>query len=80
MLNLPVPFPLAALTAALQARAACVQQSVLGYYRIPASADQPLDVVVNPQGLQARSEVRPSFRCQCCVLLCGLCLGGRRWT
>lgn len=31
---------------------------LLGYYRIPATADKPLDVVINPLGLEVRSQVR----------------------
>ncbi len=42
----------------MQARAVSVHQILVGYYRIPSSGDQPLEVVVNPPGLQTRSEVR----------------------
>ena len=42
----------------LQARAASVRQVLLGYYRIPGSNAKPLDLVVNPQGLELRSQVR----------------------
>ncbi|GAB4820157.1 hypothetical protein N2152v2_007203 [Parachlorella kessleri] len=56
----------------LQARAVAVQQILLGYYRIPSSSDQPLDVVVNPNGLEARSEriawTRGDGRCKLLTL------------
>lgn len=42
----------------LQARAASVRQIVLGWYRIPSTASQPLEMVVNPMGLKERSKVR----------------------
>lgn len=37
-----------------------MHQIALGYFRVPSRGDQPLEVVVNPQGLRARSEVRTS--------------------
>eukprot|EP00887_Chlorella_sp_A99_P004191 scaffold23.g4191.t1 len=43
---------------ALQQRAASVRQVLLGYYRLPATADQPLEVVVNPQGAEARTRLQ----------------------
>lgn len=42
----------------LQQRAASVRQVLLGYYRLPATADQPLEVVVNPQGAEARTRLQ----------------------
>ncbi|KAL4430537.1 hypothetical protein ABPG77_005777 [Micractinium sp. CCAP 211/92] len=42
----------------LQARAASVRQIVMGYYRIPASVSEPLEMVVNPQGLEERSKLQ----------------------
>ncbi|KAL4421226.1 hypothetical protein ABPG75_010517 [Micractinium tetrahymenae] len=45
--------------AQLQARAASVRQVLLGYYRLPTSAKDPLDLVANPQGLAERSKARP---------------------
>ena len=42
----------------LQARAASVRQVLLGYYRIPATPSQPLELVINPQGLEERTRVR----------------------
>lgn len=35
-----------------------MQQVLLGYYRIPSSGGKPLEVVINPQGLEARTKVR----------------------
>lgn len=40
---------------ALQARVASVRQMLMGYYRLPATAEQPLEVVVNPQGEELRT-------------------------
>ncbi|KAL4425987.1 hypothetical protein ABPG75_010003 [Micractinium tetrahymenae] len=44
--------------AQLQARAASVRQILMGWYRIPASVSQPLEMVVNPQGLEERLQLR----------------------
>ena len=56
----------------LQARAASVRQVLMGYYRIPASPEEPLEVGVNPQGSEARSERvvwnRGDSRCKLIVM------------
>lgn len=41
----------------MQARAAAVRQVLLGWYKIPASPADPLELVVNPAGLDERSKV-----------------------
>ncbi len=41
-----------------QGRAAAVGQVLYGTYAIPPSADQPIDIVINPQGDEARSKKR----------------------
>ncbi|PRW57972.1 SAD1 UNC-84 domain 1- isoform A [Chlorella sorokiniana] len=52
----------------LQARAASVRQILMGYYTIPRTAEDPLEMVVNPQGLEARTKKRVwnagDFRCK----------------
>lgn len=57
----------------MQARAAAVQQCVLGYYRIPPTAEEPLEVVVNPQGVEARSKVSQCWVATEWVCLCPFC-------
>ncbi|KAK9800761.1 hypothetical protein WJX73_008207 [Symbiochloris irregularis] len=42
----------------LQARSATIHQVLMGYITIPSTVDQPLDLVINPQGNEARSKVR----------------------
>lgn len=42
----------------LQARSATIRQVLMGYMTIPSSVDQPLDLVINPQGNEARSKTR----------------------
>lgn len=41
----------------LQARASAVNQCLVGYFRVPTTAEQPLEIVINPHGLEARTEV-----------------------
>jgi hypothetical protein len=45
----------------VQGRVASVGQVLYGTYAIPASADQPIDIVLNPQGAEARSLKRWGF-------------------
>jgi len=42
----------------MQGRAASVGQVLYGTYAIPSTADQPIDIVLNPQGDEARSKKR----------------------
>lgn len=42
----------------MQARAAAVNQVLYGTYAIPDSADQPIDIVINPMGEETRSQKR----------------------
>lgn len=52
----------------LQARAASVHQVLMGYYRVPTAASEPLEMVVNPTGLAERTKLRVwntgNFRCK----------------
>ncbi|KAI7839964.1 hypothetical protein COHA_006285 [Chlorella ohadii] len=61
----------------LQARAASVRQVLLGYYRVPQSAAEPLELVVNPQGLEERSRVKVWNRGDSRCKLVTLCLTKR---
>ena len=45
-------------TAAVQARAETVGQILFAYFQIPSTMDSPLDLVVNPEGNEARSQRR----------------------
>ena len=42
----------------LQGRASAVGQVLYGTYAIPSSSDQPIDIVINPRGDEARSVQR----------------------
>ncbi|KAI7839331.1 hypothetical protein COHA_006922 [Chlorella ohadii] len=52
----------------LQTRAASVRQILMGWYTIPRTAEDPLEMVVNPQGLETRTKPRVwnagDFRCK----------------
>ncbi|PRW58011.1 hypothetical protein C2E21_3586 [Chlorella sorokiniana] len=61
----------------LQARAASVRQVLLGYYRVPQSAAEPLELVVNPQGLEERSRLKVWHRGDSRCKLVTLCLTKR---
>ena len=39
-----------------------MRQVVLAYYRLPGSMAEPVEVVVNPQGVEARSRPQASGR------------------
>lgn len=42
----------------LQGRARTVGQVLLGYFEVPFNMDDPVSIVVNPQGAEARSATR----------------------
>ena len=42
----------------MQARAETVGQILFAYFQIPGTMDSPLDLVVNPEGNEARSQRR----------------------
>ena len=42
----------------LQARVAAVGQTLYGYYSIPIGAENPIDIVINPEGNKTRSTPR----------------------
>ncbi len=42
----------------IQARAAAVGQTLYGYYSIPIGAENPIDIVMNPEGERIRSTMR----------------------
>lgn len=44
--------------AALQSRCFRLQQMLVGFYELPSASDEPLQLVVNPQGFSARTEKR----------------------
>ena len=46
------------MTAIVQARAETVGQILFAYFQIPGTMDSPLDLVVNPEGNEARSQQR----------------------
>ena len=47
----------------MQARALSVGRILFGFYQLPDSSAEPIDFVVNPEGMQMRSQQRcsPSF-------------------
>jgi hypothetical protein len=47
----------------------------MGWYRIPVDPSDPLEMVVNPQGLAERSKVGAALRCVERAVLC--CAVGR---
>lgn len=60
---------------------------LIGWYRIPESTREPLELVVNPHGLQERSQVREQVvelreqvvrRCTCISLVHKACSSNRR--
>ena len=52
-------------------------QILLGYYTIPRTAEDPLEMVVNPQGLEARNRVRTwLFTCTCSLVGVSVSLQG----
>jgi hypothetical protein len=42
----------------MQARALSVGRILFGYYQLPDSSAEPIDFVVNPEGLQLRAKQR----------------------
>ena len=57
--DLPVVYlPLLFSYTCVQARSATIGQVLMGYVTIPSTVDQPLDLVVNPQGAATRSRPR----------------------
>ena len=46
------------LTSLVQARVGSVNQVLYGFYNIPTTPDNPIDIVINPVGDAARSERR----------------------
>ncbi len=44
--------------ACMQARALSVGRILFGYYQLPDSSAEPIDFVVNPEGLQLRAKQR----------------------
>lgn len=56
----------------LQARVASVHQVLMGYYQLPAASGFPLEIVVNPLGLEERMKPliwnRGDFRCKLVTL------------
>ncbi len=49
-----------------QGRARTVGQVLLGWYEIPSQMGQPVDIIVNPAGMEERSRLR--------------CAGTRAWS